>query len=107
MADPDHPPPVRTGKPPEQISVTGFLLPWFDGQPDLVGILGLGLAVVLFSTREKLEAGRVWMPFNGTATKVITDGGEFLDSVPGSLPIVIDPCQTPEGKVRYLDVKRN
>ncbi len=103
----DAPPPVRTGKPPGAVDLTGMLLPWHDGQPDYIGVGGTGNAVVVFSTHAKLELARRDMPFYGTETKVITDGPDFLSSIPASLPVMVDIHFTPAGKVRYTLLLRD
>lgn len=103
----DVPPPVRTGKPAETLDLTGKVLPWdADGRVALLGVMGLGPAVPVFSTADKLRAAARVMPLPFASIKQIVHGQAFLDSIPGDVPVIVDPWVTPEGKVRYTMVLR-
>ncbi len=102
------PPPNRTGRPPTNIVLTGKLLPWEQGKPALMKLVGSPhIYLPCFSTEEKLREmmGRAEIPFE--KIKQIDDGDEFSDSVPRYIKIIVDPYFLGEdGRVRYLEVQR-
>jgi hypothetical protein len=100
-------PVVRTDAPPKRLCLTRMFLAWHLDQPDFLYFEGLGWAIVLFSTEEKLHAARKEMPFDGTAIKVVTDQDEFVREIPNDIEIVVDPYYTPERKLRFTLIKRD
>ena len=105
--------PKPTGKAPEEVDLTGMLLPWEDGQPAMLGAPGsLLLYVPCFSTEEKLRAlmERADVPFS--SIKTINDGIEFLSDIRSSdgtenVRVVLDPYYLPNGRVRWTEVQED
>lgn len=106
-----RPPPRRTGKPPEEVSLGGLLLPWHEGQPSLIELPGAGdsylVAVALFSTLEKLESAMKAVAVPYQSVKKIDDSRSFLVSIPPQILVVVDPWITPEGTTRYTQLLRD
>lgn len=100
--------PKSTGKPPQEIVLTGCLIPWGRGQPVLAHIMGLPSVfhLMVFSEEEKLKSfmSQAGIPFE--SVKQIDDGTEFLSSIPDDIVIIQNPRFTSEGKIRYLQVFR-
>ncbi len=103
--------PRRTGKPPEEVVLTGMVLPWHSGMPSLIELPGAGNtwleAVVVFSTVEKLEAAVKAIGLPCERIKKIDEHWEFLASIPPELLVVVDPWVTPQGTTRYTQVLRD
>ncbi len=98
--------PRETGSRSEH-NITGMFLAWDEGQPDYLGCVGLGDAIALFTTQEKIDQARAELPFNGTEIKLVSDQEEFLREVPGSIPIVIDPHLSETGTLLLTLLKRD
>lgn len=99
-------PPRRTGR-YRILDLTGYVLPWFEGQPSLIGIAGMGEALPIFSTKTAFEhAIEEGMPIPYEKLIQIVDGPEFLSSISGSLPIVVDLHYSDRGTVLFKEVKR-
>jgi len=97
--------PRETGR--RQLNITGLFLAWDQGHPDYLGCLGIGEAIALFTTKEKLDKARGELPFNGTDVKLVSDQEEFLRSIPVSIPIVIDPRLSATGTLLLTLLKRD
>lgn len=77
-----------TGK-VKSIDITGYLMPCHpDRQPFFMQLPGDGddLFLPLFTTKEALDKG--WGPIGGTPPRIvqITDGFDFLGSIPENVP---------------------
>lgn len=104
----EFPAPKQVG-PEKELTLTGMLMPWKDGQPALLHMLGTEASVYylpLFEDPDQLRAvlARADVPFE--SIKQVEDGGEFLDSVPPDIVVVVNPRFTDEGKVRFFQVQR-
>jgi hypothetical protein len=99
--------PWRTGKPPEEVTLTGKCFAWFGDAPSLIELPGAGMALAVFTTVEKLAAMVEAVALPCDSIKQITDTWEFLNSVPPEVLVVIDPWRTPQGTTRYMEVKRD
>ena len=64
----------------------------------LITIEGLEYVLVC-STREKMDRAMEELAIPDACIKVITDGNDFLDSLPW--PAAVDPWITPEGNTRF------
>ena len=106
--------PAPTGKPPEEVTLEGMLMPVVsDEQPVLLAMPGTtSVYIPCFSDKEALKSvlARAGVPFEKIVT--ITDSREFLCSIPMMLPsgraihIALNPWFTPEGKVRFTQLLR-
>jgi hypothetical protein len=106
--DPPGPndPPRPTGRYSE-LDLRGYVLPWFEGQPSRIGLTGMGDALPIFSTQAAFErAIDEGMPIPYEKLKQIDDGPEFLSSVPGWLPVVVDLHYSERGTVLFKEIKR-
>lgn len=103
----DLPAPAPTGRPAQEISLTGKLFAWQTGQPVLVSMPGSDrLYLPCFSTEEQLRRtlARSDVPFE--SLKRIDDGHEFFSSVPSEITVVLDLRYLPNGRARFLECKR-
>lgn len=106
-----RPAPRRTDKPPEELSLTGMLMPWRNGQPAFILLPGEGdtelLAIPLFTTLAKLEAAALAVNSPYDSVKRIDDGRVFLEDIPRDVLVVVDPWITPRRTTRYTQVLRD
>ncbi len=105
------PDPRFMGKPPQPVTLTGCLLPWYtdSGQPIvLLGPRGESYLLPVFDTEEKLHAAMLWMqPQDPWSIKQIDDGEEFIRSVrvnKQAIIIALNPWRTAEGTTRFQGV---
>jgi hypothetical protein len=113
--------PRPTGKPLENIELTGKLFPWgVDDQPVFLQMPACGdFFLPLFSTEDGLRLIYKDIPF--AKIKKVDDGPAFLASLPHFitdrttiltweakplLRVIVDPWFTPEGRVRFLEIQR-
>lgn len=105
--------PRPTGKPLEEVTLSGKLFPW-----DLIAHAPVFLSMpasphlylACFSAAEKLEGVLSRARVSWDSVKRIEDGQEFLESMPRQcggqeIKIIIDPYFTPEGRVRFTEIK--
>jgi hypothetical protein len=111
MVDSEMPPPKRTGKPVEEVSLTGKVFPWEDDCPVYFGMHGSPyLWLPCFSEVSKLRGFLQQAGISHERIKVIDDGHVFMDSFPRKnsagteIRFMIDPYFTADGKVRYVQV---
>jgi len=91
--------------------LNGLLLGLFedDNQPLLFTLEGQ-LFIPLFTTKEKYETAKQTACANiqrPIKLKVITDHDEFLDSIPTTIRIMVDPWATDRGTTRWTEIKRD
>ena len=103
--------PKPTGKPPEELTLTGSLIAYIKGddEPILLAMPGSSFEYLpVFTTHEKLLAviTRVIDTSAVIHTKLITDGPDFLDSIPSDIKVIVDPYFLPNGRVRFVEVQR-
>jgi hypothetical protein len=103
------PPPNPTGKPPQDLTLTGMLMPWCGDRPALVHMHGVGEGVFylpLFDEEDKLRTvlARANVPFK--SIKLVEDGFEFLDSIPPDIVVITNLRFTDEGRIRFMQVQR-
>lgn len=105
--------PKRTGKPAEELDLTGKHFPWGLGLPCFLSMPGTdALYLPCFTDPEKLCEVMAQAKAHFTGVKTIEDGPEFLSSIPTTGPggvdvhVILDPYYTPEGKVRFKQVLR-
>lgn len=102
--------PVRTSRPPQTINLTGALFPVSKGGPVHIKMEGApSFYLPCFTTEEKLRAFLTQGGAMGNveAIMVVQDANAFYRSVPREVQVILDPCYTPEGRVRYLLCLRN
>jgi hypothetical protein len=92
--------PRRTGKPAEETALTGKLIPWANGQPVLVQVVGAALSLPIFSSPEQLRATMAAMDVEFEGIKHI-DAEDAFDDLPRDIEVIIDLRLTPDGKWRY------
>jgi hypothetical protein len=98
--------PRRTGQ-SEWLDLTGYLLPWrADGQPALVGLIGLGDAVPVFSSLEAFDRVIATLPMDYDSLKKIDDPRAFIESIPPWLIIAVDLHWSERGTMIYSEVQR-
>lgn len=106
--------PRRTGKPLEEITLQGCLMPVDTRhQPCWLRVPGSdGLYLPLFNkeTDARQLMGRIGIQFDKLTR--ITDGPEFLESIPfftGMTPIfiILDPHFVEGGNVRWTEIQRS
>lgn len=103
---PDEPP-RPTGKAPELVDITGYILPVDDArQPAWLHCVGMGLVLPVFSTMAALDLACRHYPLNHTRLQRIDDGHEFVRSIPEDVPIVIDVRPSDRGTVLFTLVQR-
>jgi hypothetical protein len=91
--------------------VEGLLLGLYedDNQPMLFTLEGQ-LFIPLFTTPEKYEEAKRTACANirrPIKLKVITDHNEFLDSIPDTIRIMVDPWATDRGTTRWTEIWRD
>lgn len=92
---------------PTPINLDGMIYPERDGQPIFLNIQGSPLTYIgIFRTEERLKQSMIEIKKEYDNIKEILDGGEFLDSIPKELIVIIDPRLTERGTVRYTQVER-
>lgn len=100
-------PPKFTGK-KREIFITGYFLPLRDEQPVFVDVPGLEApTIAIFSTLSALQIAKTQVPgFSYDRVVVIDNGREFLQSIPGSVVIIIDPTIV-DGNTRFQQLFRD
>lgn len=99
------PPPQRTGKPAESVSLTGLLFAWSGQDPILVNLPGTeSLYLPCFSDEGNLRAMHEAAQVRFDRIKRIDNGAEFLRSIPSDITVIVDPYLTPEGRLRFMQV---
>lgn len=101
-------PPKRAG-PVKELTLTGMLMPWSDGQPVLINMIGanpLVLYLPLFDDPEQLREvlARAEIPYQ--SIKQVEDGMDFLDSIPVDIIVATSLWFTDEGRLRFHQVQR-
>lgn len=101
-------PPKQVG-PVKELVLTGMLMPWANGQPVLLNMMGVGAMVLylpLFDDPDQLRSVLERAGVGFESIKQVEDGPEFLDSVPRDIIIVVNLRFTEEGRIRYHQVQR-
>ena len=62
--------------------------------------------IPLFDTEEQLRKELEQAGVTFDTIKLVEDGVEFLDSIPPELIVITNLRHTPEGRVRFLQVRR-
>lgn len=100
-------PPPKVLSKPKEIDLTGMIYPESNGQPVFLNIEGSPLTYIgLFRTKERLEQSMKEIKKDYDNIKEIMVGGEFLESIPKEITVIIDPRLTERGTVRYTQVER-
>ena len=83
-------------------------MPWSStGQPVLLNMPGSESNYLpVFTTEARLRACLERGGVEFDSIKQITDGFDFLDSVPPSIVVIYDPLFTTEGRVRFRQIQR-
>ena len=107
-------PPQRTGKPVEDVNLSGAFIPWdADDQPCYVAMVSGDpdhplIAIPAFHSLSELAAAVRQFDLQPDHVKTITNGAEFLQSVPRDIEVVMNPRIEPErGTVVYTLVLRD
>lgn len=105
--------PRPTGKPAEELVLTGMLFAWDSERqvPLLLTMHGTtNLYLPCFKDKEALDAvmGKVYL--DGYSIKQVDDGREFLNSLPRKdhdrdVKVVVNLRFVPNGRVRFSEVK--
>jgi hypothetical protein len=110
-AGPDVAPPKRTGKPLEQLSLNGYLIPWLhSGQPQLARMPGsAAFYLMCFSSPERLRSFMGEKRIHYDRIKQIDDGRDFVASIRETakiteIIIICDPWTTADGRVRFTQL---
>lgn len=101
-------PPKRTNKPPQEIELTGSLIPMASGQPVLLEMPESDLLYLPTFT----EVSRLYTCLEKAGIEFdsilsVVDGREFLQSIPADITVIQDPWFTAEGKIRFLQIFRD
>jgi hypothetical protein len=101
-------PPWPTGKPPEQIYLTGCLIPWSkDNQPVLFNMpMSPHQYLALFTSETMLRTTMKQAGIDFAKIKQVGDSQEFMQSIPPEVVVIQDPWFTDEGKVRFKQLVR-
>lgn len=98
--------PKPTGRQSE-IDLTGSLMPWKNGQPVLLSVPGsTSFYLPLFSRGEQLESIMSRANTSYESIKQVSDGRDFLSSIPNDIKVMVNPYFTPEGRLRWTEVLR-
>ncbi len=107
MPDTDPAPPKATGR-VEDVHLTGMLIPWQNEQPVFMSVAASSqLYLPVFSDRDELERVMRQAKADWQSVKEITDESEFLREIPNDITIMVNPRFMPDGKVRWMEVRRN
>jgi hypothetical protein len=110
MVDSEPPKPWRTGKPPEELSLTGKVFPWEGDAPVFLELPGSPhLWLPCFTDPSQLRAFLERGGITHDRVKHIDEQWEFLDSFPRKdgdkeIRFMVDPFHTPQGTVRYKEL---
>lgn len=101
-------PPKFTGKKRQLDTIQGYYLPLAGGQPVQVEIPGLPDPVIaIFSSQETLDRARAdTEAFAYDQAMCISDQRGFLQSIPRSVEVIIDPVVV-DGNTRYQRLLRD
>lgn len=103
--------PRPTGKPPEEVTLVGKLIPMDAYQPIFLRIGNSeDYFMPLFSSSEGLSAFMAELSIPVSNVKRIYDGAEFLSGLPvayrgARLRVILDPRFTPEKTIRFLELQ--
>ena len=92
--------------PAKNITLNGLVFPWGDGEPALISISD-SLYLPCFSSIEKLQEFSEKIKLSYKNIKLIDDEDFFVQSIPRSIKVIIDPYLTTGGKVRYFELRLN
>lgn len=109
MSEPTHIDPPKQVGPMKELVLTGMLMPWADGQPVLVHMMGVGSGVFylpLFDDPDQLRAVLERAGISFQSIKQVDDGPEFLDSIPPEIIVITNLRFTDEGRIRFHQVQR-
>jgi hypothetical protein len=93
--------------------LTGYIFGWDDLGPVFIRMIGSeAYYLACFSSFSLLHAfhSRTRVPYS--SIKKIDEGTSFLESVPLTfqaqpLRVILDPYVTPEGRIRFLELRRD
>lgn len=106
-------PPRPTGKPMEDLCLTGMLIPWgADDQPCYVAMNSGDpakplIAIPLFYSAAQLHASVDSFRLECAHIKQIEDGQAFLTDVPRDIAVVVNPRASDHGTTVYTLVLRD
>jgi len=92
----------------KQVDISDYLSPFHNNnQPVFLEMAASSkLYLAVFSTKAKLDLFIRDYPIPYEKIISITDGPEFIDSLPGHITIVVDPYRHSNGAMRYLEIFR-
>ncbi len=101
--------PRSTGKAPEEIILTGKLVPFMaDEQPLFLNMpLSPHDYIACFATENALRSFMARAKVAFDKIKHIDDGTEFLVSIPHEVVVIVDPWWTEQGTVRFHQLFRD
>lgn len=108
----DFPPPHQVSDEIHNISITGALIPWMDGQPAYVKVGGPDIFVPVFPSEEALQEIMTVFGIEFHSIKRIDDPGDFLSSFPQfaakgvRIRFLFDPKRTPQGTIGFKEILR-
>ena len=101
-------PPRRLSETVKQVDISDYLSPFHNNnQPVFLEMPASNkLYLAVFSTKAKLDHFIRDYPISYEKIISITDGYEFIESLPGHITIVVDPYRHRNGNMRYLEIFR-
>jgi hypothetical protein len=104
--------PRPTGKPPEEVTLVGKMIPMDEIDQPIFLRIGKGedYFMPLFSSSEGLSAFMADVLIRVSNVRRIYDGAEFLSGLPvayrgARLRVILDPRFTPEKTIRFLELQ--
>jgi hypothetical protein len=104
--------PRPTGKPPEEVTLVGKMIPMDEIEQPIFLRIGDGADyfMPLFSSSEGLSEFMDELSIPVSNVKRIYDGAEFLSGLPvayrgARLRVILDPRFTPEKTIRFLELQ--
>lgn len=104
----------RTNAPPRRVSnkvlhldLTGAIFLWREEAPVLTQLQrGGDLYLPLFSLKSNLDRFLKDYPIPYDRIKQVSDGPEFLSSIPPGIKVMLDPHKHENGRMRFREVFR-
>lgn len=98
--------PRRTGKPVEEITLTGKLVPFRNGQPIMLNFtMSPHTYLPCFDTESELR--EMMADIGWDNIKHVDDGQEFLVSIPPHVVVITKLRKTERGTFKFLQVFRD
>lgn len=100
--------PRRTAKPPEELSLTGKLIPYKECQPCYLNMpLSHHAYLPCFDGEDELRAMMASAKIDFDNIKHIDDGRDFLVSIPAHIIVITNMRWTERGTIKFLQVFRD